>query len=219
MNRNARRWLFPLMFASLSTSIAACDWGPSQWPPEGTHTLSGTVTEMTPAGVAPVQRLMVIGPRAGRTWTDSAGRYRFWDVPPGPLSIRIEAGPFEAVTKMVNVSADSVVDFQLVRRPRFTLTGMVTEATAQGPVPLAGVDVEVELCPPQISGGSAFASAQTDARGLYSVPDMCDGRVIVYALKTGYGFAEPDCDDGHGGDCRWVTVAGDTRFDFRMMKR
>jgi hypothetical protein len=220
MHRYARLWTLPLLIASLGTSISACGWGPSEWPPEGVHTLSGTVTEMTPAGVVPVQRLVVIGPRGGYTWTDSAGRYRFSRVPPGTTSIRVEAGPFEPVTRTVSVSADSVIDLQLVRRPRFTLSGLVTEATADGPVPLAGVDVEVELCPPQMSGGSAFSSARTDAQGFYHVADMCDGRVIAYALKAGYTFADADgCDDGHFGECRWITIAGDTRFDFRMTRR
>jgi hypothetical protein len=168
----------------------------------------------------PVQRLVVIGPRGGYTWTDSAGRYRFTRVPPGTRTITIEAGPFEPVTRTVRVSADSVIDLQLVRRPRFTLSGTVTEATEDGHVPLSGVDVEVELCPPQMSGGTYFVSSRTDAQGFYSVPDMCDGRVFAYASKPGYAFADTDgCDDGHFGECRWITIAGDTRFDFRMTRR
>ena len=215
MNRHARLWTLSLTIAILGTWISACDWGPS--PLEGTHTVSGTVTELTPAGVAPVRGILVIG--AGRTATDSSGRYRFTRVRPGTWTYKIEAGQFETVTHSVVVSADSVVDFRLVRRPRFTLSGFVTEVTKDGPVPLAGVSVDVELCPPHMSGGSAYASSQTDAQGFYSVPDMCDGRVIAYALKPGYALADTDCDDGHAGECRWITIAGDTRFDLRMTRR
>ena len=217
MSRHARLWTLSLTIASLGTWISACDWGPSPWPPEGTHTVSGTVTEMTPAGVAPIRGILVIG--ASRTATDSSGRYRLSGVRPGTWTFRIEAGPFEPVTQSVVVSADRVVDFRLVRRPRFTLSGFVTEVTKDGPVPLAGVDVEVENCPPSMSGGSDFNSARTDASGFYSVPDMCDGRVIAYALKPGYELADTDCDDGHSGLCRWITIAGDTRFDLRMTRR
>jgi hypothetical protein len=208
-------------FALALTGIGmACDWGPSEWPPEGTVTVSGTVTEVTSAGVAPIRGIRVFAADYSTT-TNSSGRYNFFAVKLGTRTFRIEAGPFETVTQTVNVTADSVVDFRLVRRPRFTLSGFVTEDTPSGPIPLAGIDVDVELCPPQMSGGWDFVSSRTDARGFYSVPDMCDGRSAVFAaLNTGYSFAEADgCNDGHGTDCRWITIAGDTRFDFRLVKQ
>jgi hypothetical protein len=198
----------------------ACDWGPSKWPPEGTYSVSGTVTEVTSAGATPVRGIFVFG-GGGQTATNASGRYSLLAVRAGTRTFSIEAGPFETVTQTVNVMADSVVDFRLVRRPRYTLSGFVTEETPAGPVPLAGIDVDVELCPPQMSGGYDFVSSKTDARGFYSVPDMCDGRVSVFAaLNTSYTYASADgCNDGHGTDCLWVTIAGNTRFDFRLVKR
>ena len=57
---------------------SACGWGPSDLPPEGTFTVTGTVTEMTSAGAVPVRGLAVVGRgNMGRTWTDSAGRYQW----------------------------------------------------------------------------------------------------------------------------------------------
>ena len=217
MTHRGRVSTFALTLIGLGT---ACDWGPSQWPPEGTYSVLGTVTEVTSAGVTPVRGIYVTGWR-GSTATDSSGRYRFMGVQPGARTFRIEAGPFETITQTVNVTADSVVDFRLVRRPRFTLSGFVTEDTPAGTVPLAGIELEVEFCPPPMAGYD-FVPSRTDARGFYSVPDLCEGRTAVFAaLNSAYTYAtgSDGCDDGHGTECRWAMIAGDTRFDIRLIKR
>ena len=191
--------------------------------PGGTFTLSGVVTEDAPSGLAPVEGALVEvlnGRRTARTGTD--GRYSFSGLGSGSVTIQVSKWQFEGVSQSMAVSGPSVADFRMARKPKFTLTGIVTEELNEGGrVPLEGVLVEVVLCPPQEGQDYTLVSTETDANGAYSVPDLCNGPTAVFPWREGYMLAptsEPPC-EGDAAECRWLTIDGDTRFDIRLVRR
>ncbi len=84
----------------------------------------------------------------------------------------------------------------------FSLSGVVTEVTPRGIVPVAGVIVYRAVT-------SGWQEATTDAKGLYKISGLNDGTEEVAAMKTGYQTASNDS----------VTVRGDTRFDIRLSRQ
>ena len=82
----------------------------------------------------------------------------------------------------------------------FTQSGLVTEATAAGPIPLEGVRVERAM-----TGG--YQSAVTDKRGFYTIFGMFNGTSSVYVSK-----------DGYKTHTARVTIDGDTRFDTQLVR-
>ena len=129
---------------------------------------------------------------------------------------------FEPVTRLALLSADTVIDIQMVGSSRSTLSGFVTEDTAAGPIPVAGVGIHVVHCPSGLPGHSdPVVFTATDAAGFYSIPGLCQGVTALFPSKPGYRL--PPTDDlpceGDGDECRWVTVAGETHFDIRLTKR
>lgn len=179
-------------------------------------TVLGLVTEQTSAGSTAVPGVSIRDTsRARLAVTGADGRYVL-GLPDGLARIRIEHPDFEPIDRDVTVSGDVRLDLQLVRRTPIALSGRITEVTPDGPRPVAGVDVEVVVCPSGIPGGAyRLAGGETDADGFYRVPGVCDGETAVFVWKPGYYPPERDrpC-EGDGGDCVWVTIAGNTRRDF-----
>ena len=83
----------------------------------------------------------------------------------------------------------------------FSLSGVVTEVTPRGVVPVAGVIVYRA-----VTGG--WQDATTDAKGFYKISGLNDGTEEVAAMKAGYQTNEDS-----------VTVRGDTRFDIRLSRQ
>lgn len=206
----------------LATFVLVCGCGDPPTTPSGPYTLSGVVTQMTSSGKVPVRGVFVEETHAHRqAFTDDNGRYRLVALPAGDTTIQTSMLRFESATRSVTISGDTVVDIELRQREQFTLSGFVTEETPAGRVPLAGVLVQVVECPPQPRGVNSRAEAETDASGFYSVPWMCQGVTAVFAWKPGYDLppaAGQPCGD-HGEVCHWITIAGDTRFDFQLNRR
>ena len=205
---------------------AAC--GPTvPTPPPGslgehpTYSLSGVVTALTPWGAVPVEDALIeVLDRHVLTLSDRTGRYSFSGLAAGTAAIQVSKWPFETSKQSVDVNRDTILDLQIVQGP-FTLSGRVTEDTPTGSVPISGVDVEAVLCPPQPGGAYTLVPATTDADGFYSITGMCNGLTAVFPRRAGYQLApttEKPC-DGDGAECRWVTIAGDTRFDIRLVRR
>ena len=84
----------------------------------------------------------------------------------------------------------------------FSLSGVVTEVTPHGIVPVAGVIVYRA-----VTGG--WQDATTDATGFYKISGLNDGTEEVSAMKTGYQTSNDDS----------VTIRGDTRFDIRLSRQ
>lgn len=83
----------------------------------------------------------------------------------------------------------------------YSLSGVVTEVTATGPVPLEGVGVYL-----LVSGG--WRSATTDSSGSYEIPGLYDLRATLSMMKDGYAPLTAI-----------VVVAGNTRFDGQLVRR
>ena len=84
----------------------------------------------------------------------------------------------------------------------FTLSGVVTEATPRGNVPVEGVSVYRGV-------STGYRSATTDRNGFYSILGMYDGTDVVATAKEGYAKTE------HMG----VAIKGDTRFDIQLVRK
>jgi len=212
---------------TLTLSIVACDkqpLGPTRPDPiPSTHGVSGFVTETTDSGVVPLDGVQIKatyfgGSRIGITNTQ--GRYAI-GVPQGDVAIEVVSGGFETLRRNVTVTAATVLDFSMVRKPAHrTLSGYVMEETAAGRVPVADVDMEAVYCPPGPRGSYSLRTATTDADGFYSIPGLCDSSSALFVYKPGYHLPptpDPQC-EGDGAECRWIEIAGNTRFDVLLVR-
>ena len=84
-------------------------------------------------------------------------------------------------------------------RSTFALFGVVSEETANGVMPIEGVQVEEY---------DRHQFARTDANGFYRISGVSPGRVGVGFEKEGYESSRSI-----------VTVNGDTRFDIQAIRR
>ena len=195
-------------------SMAACG-SPSVPTLEG-YRLTGTVLQQTADGMIPRAGVTIqeTTQQRGGT-TDAKGRYTIAGLKAGVVHIRIDFSTFLPVERDIRIDGDTVVDLQLIPRPLVTLSGRITEMRAQGPAPVSDVLVEVIFCS-RPNGTYEFRDALTDADGVYRIDGLCEGPAIVFVSKPGYTYTSPNtphCDDGHGNECRWVTLMGDTRRD------
>ena len=84
----------------------------------------------------------------------------------------------------------------------FMLSGVVTEVTKAGEVPVEGASVYRLVA-------SGWRGATTDNNGTYKMLGMYDGANTVAASKDGYQNQE----------IRDVSIKGDTRFDIQLVRR
>ena len=103
-------------------------------------------------------------------------------------------------------------------RSTFALFGTVSEMTANGIVPVAGVMMEVASCDASARSGCAFDKrATTNAQGAYIIEGVSPGPAGVWVEKTGFQLPEGVKVDGEG--VQTVMVTGDTRFDIQLARR
>ena len=62
-----------------------------------------------------------------------------------------------------------------------------------------------------------MSSGKTNAQGAYVIEGVYAGAVVVWVWKTGFLPPEGAKVDGEGAQT--VTVAGDTRFDSRLVRQ
>ena len=82
-----------------------------------------------------------------------------------------------------------------------TLTGVVTEATSMGLMPVEGVLVYRGV----ITG---YRVAKTDTQGFYRIPGLFEGVDVVTTDKEGYESSKSS-----------LSIARDTRFDIQIVRR
>ena len=82
-----------------------------------------------------------------------------------------------------------------------TMSGVITEATAVGPVPIEGAEV-------WRSYGTGWQVATTDTNGLYQIHGLYDGTWTVAVIRPGYDKVETV-----------VSMRGDMRFDAQLVRR
>jgi hypothetical protein len=100
--------------------------------------------------------------------------------------------------------------------PAYTLSGVVSETSAAGPLPVADALVEVGVCAPsRVAAPARVITTRTDSNGRYRVSDVCGGIADVWVTKSGYRTQPPEqCD----GDCLIVPIDKDTQFDVQLIR-
>ena len=83
----------------------------------------------------------------------------------------------------------------------FVMSGRITELAKSGTVPVAGVSISRLMT-------TGWQGTSTDSEGLYRLGGMFDGTDEVHVRKDGYESIAAD-----------VTIAGDTRYDARLVRR
>ena len=198
--------------------MSAC--GSPSAPSPGQFKLTGTVQLQTPDGLVPAAGITIQETSLHRNVvTDSRGRYTLYGLTAGVAHVRISYYIFDPIDRDVPIESDTVSDFQLaISRRLVTLSGRITEITSTGQVPVSGVNVDVPFCPPVTH---EFKGAQTDADGNYRIDALCEGTVTVFVYKAGYDYTSPNTPlcDVDTAECRWLTIAGDTRFDQVLVRK
>jgi hypothetical protein len=227
------RLLTAVSFAMLT---GACGGGfpigptsPAQAPSsEPTFTVSGVVVAQTPTGSAPVEGVEVrVAGQYGTT--DGNGYYSLPGVPKSYGGVSAVKAGYAAAREILTVSGDTRFDFQLGPRVAiYTLSGVVSEVTPTGRVPVEGVLVHEYSCedvspaPPFFSGSCpvyVFQTTKTDKTGFYRFSGLYAGR------KNGVGVSDEGFDDprtdphGPEGNGEDVTINGDTRLDLQLVRR
>lgn len=107
---------------------------------------------------------------------------------------------------------------QPVLKPDYSLSGVVSEMTSDGLVPLAGVEIYCDAC-----GEFGHTRVTTDGNGAYDfgrdgIWSDAGDVIAILITKDGYNVS-----GGSQGPSGWPTIYvrinGDTRFDFQMVRR
>jgi hypothetical protein len=224
----------------LTSAVAGCGSDPSASPssptptrpPDPTYTVSGVVVGQTPAGGAPVEGVLVrVAGQSGTT--DGAGHYSLSGVPASYGGVSAVKAGYAAAREILRVSGDTHFDIQLGPRIAiYSLSGVVSEVTPAGLVPVDGALVEESSCeedappsPPFFPSGACqiyvSQTTKTDRKGFYSFSGLYSGRNNgVWVIKE--GFDDPlgvprYPENSEGGQS--VTIVGDTRFDIQLVRR
>lgn len=204
---------------SMAALTCACDGGASNhFSPTPTYTLSGAVVETTANGIAPVFGAHVqVG--SGQATTDDHGFYSIRNLAAGGSVVTATMEGYEIATKPVTIDGNTTLDVELVRKPSFTLSGVVSEMTASGLAPIEGILIELFSCD---FGCRHYEDtiATTDKNGFYSLPVRYAGKDNALWVVSSEYRAEDEppaslCD----GCSRILTITGDTQLDIRVARR
>ena len=194
-----------------------------------TFTLSGVISAVTPTRPTPLEgALIFVG--GHRTTTDGEGRYSISGLEPNAFGCAVTASKagYASATTNLTKCADATIDMQLVRTAIYTLSGVISEVTSRGRVPIEGVRVDVYSMPCDEHGSGCvgfgegiglFQTAMTDRSGLYSIPGLYLGNYnVIWATKDGFADPFPPHypDNAEGG--RAITNDGDSRFDIQLVR-
>ena len=97
----------------------------------------------------------------------------------------------------------------------YVLSGLIFELTPTGAVPIADAEVEVAVCPGQVHDN--YTQSRTDDAGTYRAAGLCAGTTYLWVGKPGDRVNRkdaPQCD----GDCVYVYLTRDTRFDVELVR-
>jgi hypothetical protein len=206
--------------------ISACDGGASSPtsptlkaatpPPTVTFTLSGTVSEMTAQGAAPIRRARVADLDSGRAaLTDASGFYSIPWLSATSHAFSITREGYVTEARTMTIRGDTQLDVRLVRKESHTLSGVVFEMTAAGQAPIEGVEIYCDSC----GSPDGHTFVYTDANGFYSLAWTTDGQHLLFFTKAGYDIFDPTGTLRDGFGPITATVHGDTRFDVQLVKR
>jgi hypothetical protein len=172
---------------------------------EPAYTLSGVIVAETPTGLAPVEGVMVQINMLKPATTDADGFCSIPGMTLTGLAPNVAVGNFNAVTawkptflndtRVITIRGDTRHDIHLIRRPTFTLSGVVSEMTASGLTPVEGVQVDGWSCdpafpgnrPPTPSDGCNYGrslSTTSDRSGRYSLSGVYAARNVICAMRA-----------------------------------
>jgi hypothetical protein len=100
-----------------------------------------------------------------------------------------------------------------VSRLAGTLSGIVSERTVAGPVPVEGVLVAGFRC-----NGCEGQQSTTDSNGAYSI-SLYAGENDIWVFKNGYDVDGPRPMQSCENCDAIVAINGDTRFDIQLVRR
>ena len=190
--------------------------------PSATYSLSGVVVGETDAGLTPLEGVRVesgdlrvyVGGLRLFAMTDKDGFYSMSGLSAGSNSIRVIKFAYEIDTRNVTINGDTRHDIQLRPQPTFTLSGVVSEMTPTGQVPVADVTVYCDSC-----GDGGHSWSYTDANGFYNFPAVYAGTTPLLVRKAGYGLVDRPATYPDGTTSINANVSGNTRFDIELVRR
>jgi hypothetical protein len=223
----------------LATTFAACGGdslspsAPTAAPPltstaPMTWSVLGTISEVTATGLAPLASAQVAAPGV-TVFTNAQGAYSLMNlVEPLPFNLTVSKAGYKSETRTVRappVTPTSVLfDMEVVRESDIhTLSGTVVEVTSTGRlVPVQGV-ILFEMSCNAVSRGCLYnvlQNATTDNEGQYRFTGLYAGKNnFVWVTRDGYDVVDappmPSCDSCNAV----VPLSGDTRVDFRIVRR
>jgi hypothetical protein len=192
--------------------------------PDPTFTVSGVVVGQ---GSAPVEgaQVWVAGQRGT---TDGSGAYSIQGVPRSYGGVTAMKAGYAVARRILTVSGDTQFDFQLGPRVAiYTLSGVVSEQTPTGLIPMEGVQMseysceEVSPAPPFFGNACPvviYQTTTTDKKGFYSFSGLYSGKENSITPSKD-GFEDPRTDpNGPEGNGQAVTIDGSTRLDLHLIR-
>lgn len=164
-----------------------------------TYTLSGVISEATPGGIAPLAGVQVWAGREHVT-TDGNGYYSISGVT-GSSGLSVIKGGYKQIRKNLTLSGDTRLDLQLELLDIYAFSGVVSEETATGLVPVEGAVVVV----------SSDISVTTDENGFFDIGGLSE--------SDNYDYSVTVTKDGYHPYMKILTVDEDTRLDVRLVRR
>jgi hypothetical protein len=222
----------------MATALAGCGdssspSAPTAAPPTAstaptTWSVQGTISEVTATGLSPLAGAQVTA--AGITVsTNAQGAYSLLNlVEPLPLDVTASRAGYKSETRTVRAPpvtpTSALFDMEIVRESDIhILSGTVSELTSPGRlVPVQGVMLAEMSCN-AVSRGCLYnvlQNATTDNEGHYRFTGLYAGKNnFVWVTRDGYDVVDappmPSCDNCNAV----VPLSGDTRVDFRIVRR
>jgi hypothetical protein len=190
-----------ILVATIIALSAACgSSGPpaAPTPPPPTFALTGTVVE-TRAGVrAPAGNITVEISRTHRAVTDGAGNFSIPGLAEGSYELQVSDMFYEPLVTTVRIQGDTRIDLEIVPRAIYAVSGIVSENTANGPIPVPGV---------LVNNSEIHSSSTTDASGAY--------RVFALSGTAQISFTKAD----YVGQGYSLVMERDVRLDVKLVRR
>ena len=210
--RSAQATLFIFVAAAGLMSLG-CDLGPDRHTPTGpvvTYSISGTVSEVTPSGLAPLPGAEVREEYSRvQAVTDSNGFYTLSGVYGSSPSVKVTRNWYVPQSKSLVGEIDARLDFQVDRVVTYVLSGVVFEVAHGRRLPVEDVELYCGGC----GSADGHTYTYTDVDGFYSFSWVLGGTQFSVS-KPGYRLA-----DDHRRDSMVVTnVTSDTHLDVELVR-
>jgi hypothetical protein len=199
-----------VVVGALSILVAACadttnpsptapTPAPAPGAPPPTYALTGVISGVTPGGTAPLVDVEVWVGRHHAT-TDANGYYSLAGVTNSDRIYVTKSG-YKQVRQDLAFGGDARLDLQLDLLDVYAFSGVVSEETATGLVPIEGALVTV----------SSDISMMTDENGFFDIGGLSESDNYDYSVSV--------TKDAYRPYTKTLTVDEDTRLDIRLARR